>query len=63
MFEQIDISLHHVYVINALLSCKLEDGQLLLSAETQADAMKLTHGFLSHEMKFLAVRRPTAVQG
>ena len=62
MVDQIESPLHQVYVLSSLLSLKLEDEQKLLSAETQAEALRLTHDFLSHEIKVLEVRRQISDQ-
>jgi ATP-dependent Lon protease len=62
MIDQVEQPLYQVYVISSLLSLTLEDEQRLLAAESQADALQLMHGFLTHELQVLEVRKKIADQ-
>jgi ATP-dependent Lon protease len=62
MIDQVESPLHQIYVINSLLSLKLEDEQRLLAAESQAQALDLMHEFLTHELQVLEVRKKISEQ-
>jgi ATP-dependent Lon protease len=62
MIDQVESPLHQIYVINSLLSLKLEDEQRLLAAESQAQALELMHQFLTHELQVLEVRKKISEQ-
>lgn len=62
MIEQVETPLQQVYVLSSLLSLKREDEQRLLAADRQAEALRLVHDFLAHEMQVLEVRQKIAEQ-
>ena len=62
MIEQVDTPLQQVYVLSSLLSLKREDEQRLLEATSQAEALRLVHDFLKHEVQVLEVRQQIADQ-
>ncbi len=62
MIEQVDTPLQQVYVLSSLLSLKREDEQRLLAADRQAEALRLVHDFLAHEVQVLEVRQKIADQ-
>jgi ATP-dependent Lon protease len=62
MIQQVEAPLHQVYVLSSLLSLKLEDEQRLIAARTQSEALELMHGFLTHELQVLEVRKQISEQ-
>ncbi len=62
MIEQVETPLQQVYVLSSLLSLKREDEQELLGATSQAEALRLVHDFLIHEVHVLEVRQKIASQ-
>jgi ATP-dependent Lon protease len=60
MIDQVEVPLYQVYVISSLLSLTLSDEQRLLAATSQAEALELMHGFLTHELQVLEVRKKIA---
>ncbi len=60
MIEQVDVPLHQVYLLSALLSLETEKEQQLLEANSLKEALELTHGHLSHEYNVIQVRQKIA---
>lgn len=55
-----DDPLRLVYLLASLLSLDLDKEQALLEAPTRADALRLMHGYLSHEIQVLELRSKIA---
>lgn len=60
MVNQVDVPLHQIYVLSALISLDTEKEQQLLEADTLKDALQLSHEHLSHEFNVLQVRQQIA---
>jgi ATP-dependent Lon protease len=54
--------LQHVYLLGSLLSLEVEKEQALLEAPTRADALRLMHSYLVHEVQVLELRSQIASQ-
>jgi ATP-dependent Lon protease len=52
--------LQHVYLLGSLLSLEVEKEQALLEAATRADALRLMHLYLVHEVQVLELRSQIA---
>jgi ATP-dependent Lon protease len=50
------------YLIGSMLSLDMQKEQALLEAPTRADALRLLHGYLSHEVQVLELRHKIASQ-
>jgi ATP-dependent Lon protease len=50
------------YLIGSMLSLDMQKEQALLDAATRADALRLLHGYLSHEVQVLELRHKIANQ-
>lgn len=46
-----------VYLLGSMLSLELEKEQALLEASTRAEALRLMHGYLAHEVQVLELRQ------
>ena len=51
-----------VYLIGSMLSLDLAKEQALLEAPTKGEALRLLHGYLSHELQILELRHKIASQ-
>jgi ATP-dependent Lon protease len=51
-----------VYLLGSMLSLDVQKEQALLEAATRVDALRLMHGYLSHEVQVLELRRKIASQ-
>ena len=60
MIGQVDVPLHQVYLLSALLSLDTEKEQHLLEASTVKEALKFAHEHLSHEYNVIQVRQQIA---
>ncbi len=54
--------LHLVYLMGSMLSLDVAKEQALLEAPTRAEALRLMHGYLSHEVQVLELRHKIASQ-
>ena len=59
---QVQDTMHLVYLLGAMMDLELEKAQALLEAPTRMDAMRLVHGYLTHELQVLQVRKEIAGQ-
>src|SRR5262249_37864858 len=50
------------YLIGSMLSLDMQKEQALLEAPTRAEALRLLHGYLSHEVQVLELRHKIASQ-
>jgi ATP-dependent Lon protease len=57
-----DDPLRLVYLLASIMSLELDREQALLEAETRADALRLMHAYLSHELQVLELRNKIANQ-
>ena len=51
-----------VYLLASMMSLEVEKEQALLEANSQAEALRLLHGYLNHEIQVLQLRRQIASQ-
>lgn len=51
-----------VYLLGSMLSLEVQKEQALLEANTRADALRLLHGYLTHEVQVLELRAKIASQ-
>ena len=54
--------IQYVYLLASILSLGVEKEQSLLEATTQADALRIMHDFLTHEVQVLELRHQIASQ-
>src|SRR5262249_49045349 len=54
--------LHQAYLLASMLTLELEKEQELLEAGSGLDALRLMHGFLSHEVQIVELRQKIASQ-
>lgn len=59
---QVEQPMQLVYMLGSLIGLDLEQAQTLLDAATEIEAMKLLHGYLSHERQVSELRRQIAGQ-
>ena len=59
---QVQDPLHQVYLLGSMLSLAVEKEQALLTAPTRADALRLMHDYLTHELQVLELRQKIASQ-
>ena len=62
MVAQVHDPMHLVYLLGAMIGLEPEKAQALLEAPSLTEAMKLLHGYLSHEIQVMEVRREIAGQ-
>ena len=60
MIDQVDVPLHQVYLLSALISLDTEKEQQLLEANTLNEALQLAHEQLTHEFNVMKVRQQIA---
>ncbi|MCE5229248.1 LON peptidase substrate-binding domain-containing protein, partial [bacterium] len=60
--EEIPEPLQQVYLLASLLALDLEKEQALLAANTRIDAMRLMHGYLTHERQVAELRQQITSQ-
>ena len=51
-----------VYLLASMISLDVSKEQALLEAQTRADALRLMHAFLAHEMQVLELRSKIATR-
>ena len=56
MMQSQDDNLRMTYLVASMMNLPLEKEQALLEAPSRADAMRLLHGYLSHELEVLELR-------
>jgi ATP-dependent Lon protease len=54
--------IQYVYLLGSIFSLGVEKEQALLEAATQADALRIVHEFLTHEVQVLELRHQIAAQ-
>jgi ATP-dependent Lon protease len=57
IIAQVDNPLHRVYLLASMLSLSLEKEQALLEASSRADALRMMHDYLTHEVQVLELRQ------
>lgn len=62
MLQSLDDPLDHVYVLASLLKLDVEQQQALHEAETRLEALRLAHGYLTHEVQVLTIQQEIAKQ-
>lgn len=60
--EEVPEPLQQVYLLASLLALDLEKEQALLAADTRLDALRLMHGYLTHERQVAELRQRIASQ-
>ena len=60
LVKQPENSLHFVYILASVFSLGIEREQALLAADTRAEALRIMHRFLSHEVQVLELRHHIA---
>ncbi len=60
LIRQSDDPLHFVYVLASVFNLGVEEEQCLLAAESRAEALRIMHKFLSHEVQVLELRHHIA---
>ncbi len=62
LIAQSQDSLRFVYLLGSMLSLDVAKEQALLEATTRADALRLMHGYLTHEVQVLELRQKINTQ-
>jgi ATP-dependent Lon protease len=57
MIAELDSPLEHVYLLCSVFALGLQKEQSLLAVQSQADALKLLHEYLAHEVQIQAIRQ------
>ena len=57
MFSQVKDPLHQAYLLASMLNLDVAKAQALLEAATRADALRLVHEHLTHELQVLELRQ------
>jgi ATP-dependent Lon protease len=60
LFQNPEDPMQLVYMLGSILNLQLDQEQALLEANTVADALRLTHAYLSHEIQVLELRNKIA---
>lgn len=62
IIAQVDNPLHRVYLLASILSLSLDKEQALLEADRRADALRMMHDYLNHEVQVLELRQQITSQ-
>ncbi len=62
LIQRAEKPIHYVYLLASIFSMGQATEQQLLAATTQADALRIMHEYLSHEVQVLQVRQQIASQ-
>lgn len=62
MLQSLNDPLDHVYVLASLLKLDVEQQQSLHEANSRLDALRLAHGYLTHEIQVLTIQQEIAKQ-